>query len=569
MPNSRLSPAPDQFVVSHNSQRLGVLFVHGVGQARQSDTLVDFGNAFAGWVARWQAPQAIQPGYREVVLSFTPYDAGSDRTVAHAEFAAPGGKTWVMAEAWWADSLRPLPFATMLGWSFGHLAQLIAYLFRSVRRRLDRLFGNPSPYDAGPFARLVDILTCLGLLLLYPLLGTLGYVVLVPIMVVAQIPYPPLQNFVLLTLLRPFLQYNAGDLRLYIEDEIQAANMRRRVADAVDWLTHVERGDCASVVIVAHSGGSWVAHGMLTDVTYADQRERVRKLITLGSGLNKIWQLAPVDLERVRAPIRADIFWADFWASYDPVPTGWLEPPRHNRAWYPIYEPTDAFAHRHGLRRRVNPRPPDQESGWRVDAPPASESGGHYWPESIRVVNYMDALTDHGGYFANDEEVLRRVAAEIDADVYEDSGFWTGPHGQVADAIPRRRSRVAWLGAGRVLAVAVWLVLAYLWAEPVAEYAAAIGPVATALSAAREAQRLLASLGPAAPPLIAVWRYAVAALLLVLGAAIVSLLPLVVFEAFRAVWERNDRAARAALLREEAGRPRGGAKMARGRDTPA
>jgi hypothetical protein len=548
MPNSRQSPAPDQFVPSRNSQRLGVLFVHGVGQTSRSDTLIDFGNAFAGWVARWQRAQGIQPDYGEVELSFTPYDAGADRTVAYAEFATPGDKTWVMAEAWWAASLRPLPFATMLDWSFLHLALLTAHLFRSVRRRLDRLFGNPSPYDAGPLPRAVDILTCLGLLLLYPVLGVLGYVLLVPIMVIAQIPYPPFQEFVLLTLLRPFLQYNAGDLRVYIEDEIQAANMRRRIADAVEWLTHAERGDCASVVIVAHSGGSWVAHGMLSDATYAEQRERVRKLITLGSGLNKIWQLAPAHLERVRAPIEADLFWADFWASYDPVPTGWLEPPRQHGAWCPIYEPSDAFAQRHGLRRRLNPEPPDQQRGWRPDARPAPESGGHYWPDSIRVVNYMDALTDHGGYFTNDEEVLRRVAAEIDADLYQDSPFWTGRHGQVADAIPRRRSRVAWLGAARVLAVAVWLVLAYVWAEPAAEYAATIGPVATALSLAREVEKLLASLGPAVAPLIAAWRYVVAVLLLVLGAVMVSLLPLLVFEAFRALWRRNDRAARDELL---------------------
>jgi hypothetical protein len=550
MPQSRVSLAPEPYVASSNAQRLGVLFVHGVGQTRRSDTLIDFGNAFAGWVARWEAAQHVQPRYAEVELSFTPYDAGSDRTVAYAEFVAPGDKTWVMAEAWWANSLRPLPFSTMLGWSFGHLALLIGYLFQSVRRRLDRLFGNPSQYDAGRLARLVDILTCLGLIVLYPWLGTLGYVLLVPIMVIAQIPYPPLQDFVLLTLLRPFLQYNAADLRLYIEDEIQAANMRRRVADAVDWLTHAERGNCESVVIVAHSGGSWVVHGMLTDPTYAEQRARVRKLITLGSGLNKIWQLAPRELERVRAPLQADIFWVDFWASYDPVPTGWLEPPQDDGGWFPIYEPSDAFAHRHDLRRRVNPKPPDQERGWNPDAPPPPERG-YYWPESIRVVNFMDALTDHGGYFENDEEVLRRVAAEIDADLYQASPFWTGPHGQAPDAIPRRRSRVAWLGGLRVVAVLAWLVLAYVGAEPVAEYAASIGPVAVALSAAREVQHMLEALGGPGAALVGVWRPIVAVLLLVLGAALVSLAPLAAFEVFRGLWERNDRAARDRLLGED------------------
>jgi hypothetical protein len=393
---------------------------------------------------------------------------------------------------------------------------------------------------------------CLGLMVLYPVVGIVGYLLLVPITVLAQIPYPPIQNFVVLTLLRPFLQFNAADLRLYIDDEIQAANMRRRVADAVEWLTDARRGDCQSVVIVAHSGGSWVSHGMLTDPTYADQRVRVRKLITLGAGLNKIWDIGPVTLERLRTPLAADIFWVDFWASYDPVPTGWLEPPRAGKGWYPIYSPSDAFAKKYGLVPRVNPRPPDQAPHWEAATPPTGEPGGYYWPESVRVVNFMDALTDHDGYFRNDEEVLRRVAAEIDAHVYTDSSLWTGPDGQRKDAIPRRRSRVAWLGAARIAGVIVGFVAAAWLAGTIAEYIAAIGPVAAALSAAREVQRFLQN-SPIAPnALVEVWRYAVATVLVIAGAAIATLIGLVPFEIFRALWESHDLNERNSLLEEKA-----------------
>src|ERR1700736_5798386 len=107
MQRSVLPQTSEQFTPSDNTQRVGVLFVHGVGQAAHSDTLIDFGQAFAGWVARWQRAHAQEPAYGEAELSFTPYDAGSDNSVPCATLAIPNGKTWVCSEAWWASSARP------------------------------------------------------------------------------------------------------------------------------------------------------------------------------------------------------------------------------------------------------------------------------------------------------------------------------------------------------------------------------------------------------------------------------------------------------------------------------
>ena len=36
----------------------------------------------------------------------------------------------------------------------------------------------------------------------------------------------------------------------------------------------------------------------------------------------------------------------------------------------------------------------------------------------------MNVVTDHGGYFANEEQVLTRLAAEISAERHTDSAFW-------------------------------------------------------------------------------------------------------------------------------------------------
>jgi hypothetical protein len=78
----------------------------------------------------------------------------------------------------------------------------------------------------------LECVYCAGLIPGYLAVAVIGYLLLIPIFVLAQIPYPPFQSFVLLNLLHPFLQYNASELRAYVEDDSEAANMRRKIACA-------------------------------------------------------------------------------------------------------------------------------------------------------------------------------------------------------------------------------------------------------------------------------------------------------------------------------------------------
>jgi len=512
---------------STNRSRIGVLLVHGVGTPAHSDTLIDFGQAFVGWVARWQQGRSEQPAYGHAALNFTPYDGGSDHPIPYAEFRAPPGPRdpvapiWVCAEAWWASSARPLAFTTMVAFSLRYLWSLLAHLILGLGHRASRLQpGKQSIHDGNFWYRLVDVLTSAAHIFAYVLVGVTGYAVLLPIIAAAQLPFPPLQNFMVVAFFRIFLQYNASELLVYCEDEIQAANMRRRLAEAVGWLTRPAAdggGDCESVTIIAHSGGAWVAHGMLTDDTYAWAHARVRKLITLGCGLNKIWEIAPPTLERLYRPIEGSIYWLDFWGSYDPVPAGWMTPPRIGRRslrsfmrlepdlrpWQCIYKPDPLLSRRHRMEPRSDPLPPLElagSPGARAPVPPHARAPTQppspglvkmYWPDSVRVINRMDALTDHGGYFTNDEEVLRRVAAEIQADVYTESIFWDPADARLDDAIRTRRSRVGVLAAARLLGLLGGVLAAKYLGGAAAAYVAGIGPIASLLSAAREFLLLL------------------------------------------------------------------------------
>src|SRR2546423_12112712 len=87
--------------------RRGVVFVHGVGDQRQSDTLLDFGGPLFDWLQRWYASRD-EPGptLSEVQLRFKPVDDGGPDEPARAGGEWPNGDAWVFAGAWWAASNR-------------------------------------------------------------------------------------------------------------------------------------------------------------------------------------------------------------------------------------------------------------------------------------------------------------------------------------------------------------------------------------------------------------------------------------------------------------------------------
>jgi hypothetical protein len=361
----------------------------------------------------------------------------------------------------------------------------------------------------------------------------IGYVVLVPLMVLAQIPIGGLQDFILFKLLQPVLTADAGEFRTFLDDELQAANVRHRLASAARTL--LERAGCDELIIVAHSEGCVVSLGMLTDPEFADVLRRTRKLFTFGAGLNKSWLIRPT-LDRLFVPLAGDTLWTDFWASYDPVPAGPLDPScRPGLDGMPM-RVTDLYA-------------PCDDALAQVGAgnPPINE----------QVSNSMNVVSDHGGYFANDEQVLVRMAAEISAPNHTDSAFW--PDAPVLlDGVRRRRIRVSALALWRDVAIGLWALFAVLpwltgwlrgvdpW-QPLSNVApAAIGPAAWVLAVVSFASTSL-------PPLLAPVA-AVASMLLGLPAllGLAALIGVVMWGIYSLVlwqwWQRWDTAERASFV---------------------
>jgi uncharacterized membrane protein len=274
-----------------------------------------------------------------------------------------------------------------------------------------------------------------------------------------RIPIPAIRDFAVRRMVDSFLVDWFGDLPVLLDDPVQSANVRARLARSIQRL--LDDG-CDAIVVVAHSGGALVSFETLLDPAY--RHLRVDKLITLGQGLGLAWRLAAdptVDeitpgsrlvgnLARARPGLR----WVDVWSSYDRAPAG----PLPERGGI-VAAGTD-----HAVAAGADPAlatdPPTVATGgtepWLVQAPvtlpgePAPTAPpATILVESRPVTNEMNVLTDHGTYWANPEGFLIPLVRHLDVARGEanDSRFFR-------DRTDRTR-RIVWRRE-RVSALAAW-----------------------------------------------------------------------------------------------------------------
>jgi hypothetical protein len=459
------------------ARRTGVLFVHGIGTQPPAETFLDWSAAIVELLTDWRAA-------RDSVPSATP--ASSDRIddpVWRAEFsmaaASPpyleivvpshGGipeTTWVITEAWWASGLRAPSLGRVIDYLRRRMRVVVSGIAQGYRSRAPHLRGlaadrNVLDAEHPPLRwRLIEELDHLqsrafGAKPVGWLVGGLGAVVLAGYDLLRRVPIPVIQDFAARRMLDSFLVEWFGDLPVLLDEPVQSANVRARVARSIELMLEDE---CDAIVIVAHSGGALVTFEMLLDPAYA--RLRVDKLITLGQGLGLAWRLAAdPDVQEITpghrlvgnlARVRPGLRWVDFWASYDPAPAGPL-PARGGltasavedraaaagAAVDPAAPPVDPAA------PPVGPTAPVVDPA--VAAVVQTADAGAPWllranvgtsgqtmaglaneaeldpaaptivVESRPITNEMNVLTDHGGYWANPEGFLVPLVRHLDA----------------------------------------------------------------------------------------------------------------------------------------------------------
>ena len=394
------------------ARRTGVVFVHGIGTQGPSETFLDWSGAIVELLTDWRASEAAadpsRPGERvddPVWRAEFTFNAASPPylELAIPEHAEVPATTWVITEAWWASDLRPPDLGMTIDYLRRRIATVVSGIADGYRDRSPRLvelamatdvIGEPPPLDWRVAEGLDKIQSrTFGARPIGWLVAGTGVVALAGYDVLRRIPIPVVRDFAIRKMIDSFIVDWFGDLPVLLDEPVQSANVRARLARSIQRL--VDDG-CDAIVVVAHSGGALVSFETLLDPAYAHLP--VDKLVTLGQGLGLSWRLAADPDVREITPgsrlvgdlgeVRPGLRWVDVWASFDPAPAG-----------------------------PIPAQPP-----WLLPAPvalpgesPPTPPPGTILVESRPVTNEMNVLTDHGGYWANPEGFVIPLVRHIDA----------------------------------------------------------------------------------------------------------------------------------------------------------
>lgn len=435
---------------------VGVVFVHGIGTQPPRETLLNWANPIVEMLAEWRREHDEGTTEPTTAIGEDPVDAaGIERSDgcderAWVRFSIPGTDgdhpptRWLLTEAYWAGRVRAPAFAQATRYLQSHIGAIVrgitaGYGLREDMRarRLEKIISEqPQPWDARITSEIAELrqsdsirwrwIDWLDRVWQGQLVRSVLSTIATGASVIALAIYAPLRAVPIKTIrqwaelasLDAQLVSAFGDLPVLLDDPVQAAIVRERLAEAIRWVR--DRG-CNEVVLIAHSGGAIVSYSTLLDDAYRDLP--VSKLVTLGQGLSLGWRLEQTTGPFVAGnPIRGDLGaarpglrWVDFWASYDPAPAG------------PLAAVADS---------------PLVAVETVVDGAPASP----IQVESRPITNLMHMGADHDGYWRNDEGFLVPLIRHIDDPGGDGSGsrFYRSRLDR-AVRIERRRRRVGLL----------------------------------------------------------------------------------------------------------------------------
>lgn len=447
---------PDRRSGAEDPRSIGVVFVHGIGTQPPRETLLNWANPIVEMLAEWRReydelnPDPTRPIGEDPVdtAGIERADGWDERAWVRLDIpgtdAAHPPARWLLTEAYWAGRVRAPAFGQAMRYLQSHIGAIVrgitaGYGLREERRerRLEMIIREePRPWDGRVTWEIAELrrsasrnwrwIDWLDRIWQFQVVRSILSVVATAASVLALAIYAPLRAIPIkaireraeLASLDAQLVSAFGDLPVLLDDPVQAAIVRDRLAEAIRWVR--DRG-CDEVVLIAHSGGAIVSFATLLDEAFSALP--VSKLITLGQGLSLGWRLEQTTGPFVAGnPIRGDLGaarpglrWVDFWASYDPAPAG------------PLVAVVNC-----PLVAVENVDPAGPASPIQVESRP--------------VTNLMHMGADHDGYWRNDEGFLVPLIRHIDDPRGDGSGsrFYRSRLDR-AVRIERRRRRVGLL----------------------------------------------------------------------------------------------------------------------------
>lgn len=442
-----------------------MLLVHGIGRQAEGDTLTAWGDALVTWLSGWLGHDQVQSGPARL-RSRGDAPAWLDVDVALPGGAHGDGRTarWRLAEGWWAEAFTTPAFGDLALWSFAVLPwTLVAHM---VTRFHAAWRPRPSSRQAtlpvlAWLHRPVAIATASLRLLLAVLVAPLLAVAVLLIVALGALPITTLRRAA--GALQRGLAVTIGDSFVLLASPTKARAIVHGVEERLQWLSR----ECGRVVVVAHSQGAVVAHRAIEGA----RPDNLDRLVTFGSGQAKL-----ADLEALRHSGAHRLVWAApaglvamglaAWKTIEGVRVGTDDP------WIAgtilgltgagaLVVALRAAAHANRLGTDVSVL--GAEKGW-LDLYASHDpvpNGPLFTTDvacatSRRILNRASVLRDHSSYWTNSEEFVATIAAVAAAA----GGQVTAPPGTTAGLVAaiapaRRRWRIRWLRAARVLVVAL------------------------------------------------------------------------------------------------------------------
>lgn len=269
---------------------LGVLFVHGMGDQRKGTTLLHLATPILRFLLDWGNPPRGQGSANTDASRTSMQDTSiGGSTFTHrirqtdlrerkenptktpwpesvVDITGPDGvtRTWLLREAWWADTFPTPGFASVAKWGLGFGPRMIVSQFEGARGNLLR--GWP---QWGRFAVAVPMVILFEVLIVF-LLG-FGWIR----------PLQPAIASLILTLTGSF-----GDVLTYNQPTLAQAAIQSTVREAFDDL----RGQSKRTIVVAHSLGTMIAYDMLfteDPAVTADGQYTTGHFISFGAAIRK------------------------------------------------------------------------------------------------------------------------------------------------------------------------------------------------------------------------------------------------------------------------------------------
>ncbi|MGO8947076.1 MAG: hypothetical protein ACLQUY_05315 [Ktedonobacterales bacterium] len=212
-----------------------------------------------------------------------------------------------------------------------------------------------------------------------------------------------------------------ASMQVYLLDYSRSASLRQRFDHEVETL--LDDPACERLVVIAHSMGTVISYEGLTTLLVQPEWQRKaagKKQITyicLAQALRRIWLLSRTDPERLRGVLPEQVRWLHFWARYDPVAVGPLDP--------------------HALP------PPDRRASPRVRAANQALCMRLAQVENVDVVNTDSIYADHTTYWLNVEQVVGPIAREL-VSGHPELERLTEQHLATREHVVQRRWGVAW-----------------------------------------------------------------------------------------------------------------------------